>query len=352
MMSWLNYSDFMVHLWKRKSTGAYYVVWQENSRQRKKSLRTRDRRTATRKLRNFKRDLIAGKVKPISAGLRRKLFQFADEFLEHVASTTSPGTYELYEEAMSKTKDCWGDIPLAHITPRHIDQLVGDMIRAGLKIPTVNKNYRHVKAALNKAYEWEYLSKPIRFPKPLKQEEKVRRLSDKQLMRVMEKIDDREFADLCMFSAYTALRSGEIIRLQWDDVDNPKGFLRISAKQKNKQESQIPINTPARGILAHCRTRGGEKPFRFKTRQTVSKRFKAAAREAGLGRFRFHDLRHTFGNKMAEKQENEATIQKLMRHKSITSTFIYTRGVSQEHLREASEKLNYGPMPMHIKKKK
>ena len=349
MIPWLNYSDRMVHLWKRKNTGVYYAVWQENCRQRKKSLRTKDRRTANRKLRNFKRDLIAGKVKSISNGSRRKLFQFTDEFLKHVASTTSPATCELYEEAMSKAKTCWRDIPLAHITPRHIDQLVGDMIRAGLKIPTVNKNYRHVKAALNKAYEWKYLSKPIRFPKQIEEEEKLRFLTNKQLMKIIEKTDDNEYADCCLFSAYTGLRSGEIIRLQWDDVDNPSGFLRISSKQKNKKESWIPINTKARAILDRCRLRGHGQPFRFRTRQTLSKKFKAAARATGLDHFRFHDLRHTFGSHLAMKGESEATIQQLMRHKSMASTMIYTK-VSPEHLRRASEKVNYGPMPVTIKK--
>ena len=225
------------------------------------------------------------------------------------------------------------------------------MIRAGLKIPTVNKNYRHVKAALNKAYEWKYLSKPIRFPKQIEEEEKLRFLTNSQLMKIIEKTDDEEYADCCLFSAYTGLRSGEIIRLFWDDVDNPYGFLRISPKQKNKKEAWIPINTNARSILKRCRQRGHRQPFRFKTRQTLSKRFKVAARAADLGRFRFHDLRHTFGSHLAMKGENQVTIQQLMRHKSMSSTMIYTK-ISPEHLRKASEKINYGPMPVIMNKKK
>ena len=49
--------------------------------------------------------------------------------------------------------------------------------------------------------------------------------------------------------------------------------------------------------------------------------------------------------------EREASIQKLLRHKSMASTMVYTN-VSPEYLRQASEKVNYGPMPLSNKKQK
>lgn len=339
----------MATLWKRKN-GVYYVLWQEGGKQRQKSLGTKEARIAKRSLRHFERELAAGKITPISRGIRQTFHPFVDEFLDHIEATTSHSTVQLYVTALQKAKSVFGDMPLRHITTRHIDKLITDMIRAGLQRPTVNKNYRHVKAALNKAYEWEYLKNPIRFPKPLKEEEKVRFLSKKQLVALIGKIRDNEGADCCLFSAYTGLRSGEIIRLQWDDVDNPEGFLRISSKQKNKKESWVPINTHARAILDRCKARSSSKPFRFKTRQWISKLFKTAARKAELGQFRFHDLRHTYGSHLAMSGENEASIQKLLRHKSMASTMIYTN-VSPEYLRQASEKVNYGPMPLPNEKK-
>ena len=340
----------MATLWKRKND-FYYALWQEGGKQRQQSLGTKEERIAKRLFRHFKRELAAGKIKPISRGIRQTFYPFVNEFLEHIETTTSHSTYQLYETALQKAKSVFGDMPLAHITSRHIDKLVKDMIRAGLERPTVNKNYRHVKAALNKAYEWEYLKSPVRFPKPLKEEEKVRYLSKKQLVALISKMSDDEVADCCLFSAYTGLRSGEIIRLKWNDVDNPEGFLRISSKQKNKKESWIPINNNAKAILDRCKARRGLKPFRFQTRQWISKLFKKAARKAELSQFRFHDLRHTYGSHLAMSGENEASIQKLLRHKSMASTIIYTN-VSPEYLRQASEKVNYGPMPLPNNKKK
>ncbi|MCP3925492.1 MAG: tyrosine-type recombinase/integrase [Desulfobacterales bacterium] len=66
---------------------------------------------------------------------------------------------------------------------------------------------------------------------------------------------------------------------------------------------------------------------------------------------RFHDLRHTFASMLAMSGENLKVIQDLMRHKSITSTLVYAK-LSPEHLRSASEKVNFGPLPIPKKTSK
>lgn len=265
--------------------------------------------------------------------------------------TKSSGTYGLYDTALEKAKSAWGNIILSHITPRHLDTLLSDMVRSGLKIPTVNKNYRHIKAALKKAQKWGYIQKNLSWPDMLEEEKYLRYLMPDQLISVIKEIEDPKYVDCVLFAAYSGLRSGEIVRLQWSDIDNPKDFLRISPKQKNHREDRIPINSNMRSIIDRCRIREGDKVFRFQTRQTLSKKFKAAVRAAGLEDVRFHDLRHTFGSHLALSGQGDATIQKLMRHKSRASTEVYTR-LAPDHLRDASEKVNYGPMPLPKKKVK
>ena len=350
MMPLIHYKQRMAFLFQRKN-GIYYAQWQEGGKSRRHSFNTKEERTAKARFNNFLRQLIAGKVKPIADGIALTWSEYIKEFLEHVESTTRSSTYILYDVALRKATDAWGNIPLSHITVRHIDKLTGDMKRAGLSFPTVNKNLRHVKAALKKAYEWEYLKSPIRFPRMVKEEESLRFLSVEQLRSLMGKIDDLEFADFCLLACYTALRSGELLRLQWPDVDNPQGFLRISPEQKNKTESRIPINEPARAILDRCKERSGAKVFRFACRTWISQKFKHYARAAGLPENRFHDLRHTFGAQLTMSGGDLKSIQGLMRHKSITSTMIYAK-VSPEHLKQVSDKLNFGPMPVGKKEVK
>ncbi len=348
MMPLIVYKKHMATLWKR-ANGVYYASWEENGETRRKSLQTTDKRKAIVRFRNFQRDLMAGKIMPISEGFDERFYDFCEEFLKHISSVTSRATYIQYNAALKKAKSSWGNIPLTHITTRHIDTLITDMVREKLKPPTINKVLRHVKSALSKAYRWEYLKSPVRFPKMLKEEKALRYLNVDQLRALIGKIEDQEFADFCLFAAYTGLRSGEIIRLQRSDVDNPPGFLRVSPKQKNKHESRIPINTHARAILDRniASNKEGDKVFRFSCLTWVSQKFKAAAIKAGLPNARFHDLRHTFGSHLAMAGESLKAIQDLMRHESIASTMVYAR-VSPEYLKKVSERLTYGPIPLAI----
>jgi hypothetical protein len=58
-------------------------------------------------------------------------------------------------------------------------------------------------------------------------------------------------------------------------------------------------------------------------RSGVVKRFKAALRRAGVREVRFHDLRHTFGTRMAAAGVPMRTLQEWMGHRNFKTTLIY-----------------------------
>lgn len=346
-MAKISYKVTLGTVWQH-SNGIYYARWQDRGRNRRKSLGTKDPNVAMRRFRKFRRDLIAGRITPIEGAEKISLFDFVDELLDYIENSNKAGsTYTLYKVALDKAKKCWGDTPLNHIGTKQIDLLVKDMNRANLSLPTINKNLRHVKASLRKAKNWKYIKHHVEFPPFDTEEDEVRFLTKDALKALMKVIDDLEFADFCMLSAYTGLRSGELLRLSPIEIDNPEGFLRISTKQKNKKEARIPINSHARAIINRClkRRKGAPTLFRFHTITWVSQKFKKYAREAGLKDARFHDLRHTFGSHLVMSGKHLKVIQELMRHKDISSTMVYAK-VSPEYLKDASEDLNYGPMPV------
>ena len=121
-----------------------------------------------------------------------------------------------------------------------------------------------------------------KFPKPLPLEEQLRYLEKDDLNAILQNIKDLELQDFCLFSALTGLRISEILRLTWKDVDNPEGFLKISAKQKNRKEYRIPINKQTRELLARYKSRKVGRLFRFRSRHHPSKKFKEAARRQAL----------------------------------------------------------------------
>ena len=334
----------MAKLWKHPN--GYYYIRHSKGRE---SLGTKNERTANRKFNNWLRDRERGKPLRERDNLKSiKLYDFVDEFLEHVEARYPDSTYKLYDQGLKKIKSSWRDIPVKSITTHHIDSLLTDLSRSGLSPATINKNYRHIKSALRKAIEWGYLAQ-FKFPPPVKEEEQVRYIPEKDLKKLFAVITDEEFYDFCLFAVYSGLRAGELIRLTPRDVDNPQGFLRISSEQKNKAESRIPINENMRGVLNRRNNSG--KVFRFKTVNWVSQKFKKYLKDAGIEQYRFHDLRHSFGSYLAMQGHSPKTIQELMRHKSIASTMVYLN-LSPEHLTKASNGLKINLQSKKTTKKK
>jgi integrase len=69
-------------------------------------------------------------------------------------------------------------------------------------------------------------------------------------------------------------------------------------------------------------------------RSRLLKRFKAAAKAAGIRDVRFHDLRHTFGTRMAAAGVPLRTLQEWMGHRDFKTTLIYADYQPSEHERE------------------
>jgi len=339
-------------LWKRNN-GQYYALWEEDGRTRQKSLKTDSLKIANRRLKNFNRDLLAGSVKKLSQTVPKvTLGELREAFLKFKDGRVAKTTLAIYETSFDHAEKTLGeDIPITHITQKRLEQVMDDMMASGLKPPTVNKHRRHLRTVFNQAYDWNYLEKPIKMPKPLREEERLRFLSIDELRKLIDCIDDQEFFDFCMLSAYTGMRSGELLRMMRGHVDRPEGFLLVTSEQKNKADWIIPINDHAREILDRCLSRNhGPRVFPKWRLEWVSKKFKKYARKSGLKDCRFHDLRHTFASHLAMGGQDLLVIQMLMRHKSMSSTMVYAK-LSPEHLSRASNSLNFGPMPIPSTKK-
>jgi integrase len=59
-------------------------------------------------------------------------------------------------------------------------------------------------------------------------------------------------------------------------------------------------------------------------RSRLLKRYKAALKRAGVREVRFHDLRHTFGTRMAAAGVPMRTLQEWMGHRDFKTTLIYS----------------------------
>jgi integrase len=152
-------------------------------------------------------------------------------------------------------------------------------------------------------------------------------------------------------AAMTGMRQGELLAVRWQDVDWPARRIRVrrnlvrgefgTPKSKRSARS-VPLadqlggaldrlhqasayNADSDLVFAHPLTGG---PI---DRSKLLKRYKAALRRAGVRDVRFHDLRHTFGTRMAAAGVPMRTLQEWMGHRDFKTTLIYADYLPGEH---------------------
>jgi integrase len=148
---------------------------------------------------------------------------------------------------------------------------------------------------------------------------------------------------LYLTAAMTGLRRGELLALRWQDIDWDAGVVRVRRNftrgqfgtPKSRRSSRaVPLAQRVRDeLLQHYERSRFHAPadLVFPHPQLgvvldpakLRKRFQAAALEAGLRPIRFHDLRHTFGTRMAAAGAPLRWIQEWLGHSNYQTTLLY-----------------------------
>ncbi len=130
----------------------------------------------------------------------------------------------------------------------------------------------------------------------------------------------------------TGLRLGDLCRLSWKDVRWNEGWIQL-VMEKTEREVVVPIAAACEAALRECRARPvvAELVFVDEAGAPISitrirRTFALAKKLAGITRrFRFHDLRHTYGSSLASDGLSLAIIGKVMGHKDESTTARYAR---------------------------
>jgi integrase len=136
--------------------------------------------------------------------------------------------------------------------------------------------------------------------------------------------------EIILFALHTGMRRGEILALNWADVDLTRGVL-VVMKSKNQERRTIPLNVRVFELLVAKQPRsvsGGLPVFTTScgTRldgRNLMRGFYAALKEAGIENLTFHDLRHTFATRLVHEGVDLYKVQRLLGHKSPVMTQRY-----------------------------
>jgi integrase len=161
----------------------------------------------------------------------------------------------------------------------------------------------------------------------------------------------RELREFFIVAVETGLRNQSDLRnLRWDQVDLESGFIRV-LMQKTQLEAEIPISAVCRETLSACRARRPEQAYVFvdaagrRYSTTRVRRTFALAKELSsiTRRFRPHDLRHTFGCRLASKSVSLQIIAKALGHTTTRMAERYARP-SHEAMQAVVSALNADPL--------
>jgi integrase len=175
---------------------------------------------------------------------------------------------------------------------------------------------------------------------------RLRFLSSEELAAVVRAVPDDDLGaverPLYLTAAMTGLRQGELLGLRWCDVDWSAGRVRVAESYtrgafdspKSHRGRSVPMSDVLGGELERHfqRTRWrGERDLVFAHPLTgnvldaskLRKRFRRAVAAAGVEDLTFHELRHTFGTRMAAAGAPLRSIQAWMGHADASTTEIY-----------------------------
>ena len=173
-------------------------------------------------------------------------------------------------------------------------------------------------------------------------------LSDEEKRLLAHCIDERaHLRPIVILAIHTGLRRGEILKLTTSDVDLFRNVLHVR-NTKNDKDRMVQINKIARAELLKLVKAAENHNYLFQNPKTnthtkdIKRAFQKARTLAGLVNFRFHDLRHTFGSRLAEKGVDPFTIMQLMGHSDLRMTERYVHASDPRKHQAVAKLEDYG----------
>ncbi len=264
--------------------------------------------------------------------------------------------YFKYEESTWKKiiMPFFGDDSLiGSISEECIEEYLRTRKEKGLSASAINHELQWIdllfKYAIRKKWLPDYLKPTVR-KLPLKKTLPNVLKSPKDFITLLEaaKNQSTHMYYLISFALYTGMRAGEILKLDWEDIDLSNASL-IVRDPKNKHDRIVYLTKTLCSILEETTTGKRTGPI-IKNPQTGNRlqeykkawktiREKAGIPTTGSNRIRFHDLRHSFATINHANGVDIKIIKDLIGHKKIDSTLIYTHLVDQVQ-KDAIEKMD------------
>jgi integrase len=222
----------------------------------------------------------------------------------------------------------------------------------GISPATVNRDLAALSRMFSLAVQAGILSSKPFMPHLQESQPRQGFLEHSEYLAIREKLPSH-YQDILDFGYLTGWRKGEILRLEWRDVDRQGKVIRLRPENsKNRQGRTVTVGPDLLEVIERRwqarKVKGPDGQERIvplvfhrkgKSIGDFRKTWDSACEEAGLQGKLFHDLRRTVVRNLVRAGVPERVAMSLTGHKT-RSVFDRYNIVSEEDLRQASEKLS------------
>lgn len=284
-----------------------------------------------------------------------------------------------------------GEIPLNQLTRNDLQQFYNhvktsgrqrnqEKFGAGLSDRVVRVCHAHCRASLERAVHDNLIrTNPADGCKlPPKKSREMQILTPEEMQRLLLQAKAEGYFELFVLELGTGMRRGEILGLQWQDLNLDSGELCIQ-RQVTLAGSKITVTEPKTKssvriihlppglvqVMKAYKTQAQSKwlfpsplnPDNPRNPDAVGKRLRLILERAGCKHVRFHDLRHTFASQALEHGMDVKSLSAIIGHKSAATTLDVYSHISDTMQKQAAVHIERHmgnpnePMPSEVKSK-
>ncbi len=246
-----------------------------------------------------------------------------------------------------------GKVRLQHVTPRWIVDLMYQLQQRGASPSTRKRAYGLLHTALGKAEDLQEIPKNpcARVDAPKVPEAKRKALTEEELTRFLDAASSTPYHTMFLLAVATGLRPGELLALQWEDIDFDRGILtvrhtqqelrgKVSLAEPKTKASKRTLSLPYL-VVERLRVQKVDQQQKhpkasrmftsphghpLRNKNFTLRIYKPLLDAAGIGDgVTFHSLRHTAATLLGAAGVSPRVVQQRLGHTSIGMTLgIYT----------------------------
>lgn len=312
-------------------------------------------------------------------GANTKLADYLDNWLASITHLRPKTLYQYSQTVHNHIKPNLGQKKLKDLRPDQIQNLYNQKSEL-LSDHSVRIIHSVLHVALNQAVRWGVIpanpASLVNKPRPKKKEQKI--LDENQLQALLSV--PSKYRNIYFLAAATGLRQGELLGLQWIDLDWTSGLLQVRRQcQRNNDGSyfaELKSDSSSRSILLGEATLDklrNQEELQHTIKIFMGKRwietgvifhsdvgtplnqsnllriFKQDLEKAALPKIRFHDLRHSAATLMLKQGVHPKIVQARLGHSTISITLDTYSHVIPEMQNEVAQIMDELLSPVAVK---